>query len=184
MSQVHPRARAVANPAVGSSVELGLSAELTELLHAIEAHIVSEIDAIAAYRHLTTASSDPLVVRLMQLLLEEEERHHEVFRQMASYVRSDVTRGSGYEAALHPAEKEILSSIQGFITAEHESAQQLRTLASSQRGLYGGLFGLLLDLMAMDSDKHAYILGFVLKQLGGQAPEGEAGATDVERQQE
>jgi hypothetical protein len=153
-----------------SSSEAGLPAELADLLHAIEAHVVSEADAIAAYRQLGLTSNDPLVVRLMRLLLDEEERHHQVFREMASCVRSDVTRGIGYETPLYPTKREVLDALRGFVAQERKGAEQLRTLARCHGVLYGGLFGLLLDLMAMDSEKHASILRFVLKQLGGQEP--------------
>jgi len=52
-----------------------------------------------------------------------------------------------------------------LIDEEKTGARALRGLAQRERGLGGGLDSLLLEMMAMDSDKHARLLHFVQRRL-------------------
>ena len=52
----------------------------------------------------------------------------------------------------------------GHVQAEQEGAQHLQALAQEHAPLYGGLFTLLLQMMARDSETHASILRFLCQR--------------------
>ncbi len=63
------------------------------------------------------------------------------------------------------ARAEIRAAVARLIEEEKTGAQALRRLAQEERELDGGLGALLLEMMAMDSDKHARLLRFVQRRL-------------------
>jgi hypothetical protein len=68
------------------------------------------------------------------------------------------------------ASPEDLSTLaHALIDEEKTGAQTLRRLAAREKGLGSGLDGLLLEMMAMDSEKHAHLLQFVQRRLNTRA---------------
>src|SRR5207302_2329086 len=59
-----------------------------------------------------------------------------------------------------------------LIDEEKTGAQALHGLAQREKGLGGGLDSLLLEMMAMDSEKHARLLLFVQRRLEARAGAG------------
>jgi hypothetical protein len=60
---------------------------------------------------------------------------------------------------------ELLAPVREYARQEREGARQARELAKQQRGLYNGLFELLLETMAADSEKHERILSFIARRI-------------------
>jgi hypothetical protein len=61
---------------------------------------------------------------------------------------------------------EDLTSLAGTLIEEEKTgAQALRGLAQREKGFGSGLDSLLLEMMAMDSEKHARLLRFVQQRL-------------------
>jgi hypothetical protein len=58
-----------------------------------------------------------------------------------------------------------LAVTRAFLQEEQQTARSLRDLAHTARGTYGGLLELLLDWMALDSQKHERALRFVQQRL-------------------
>jgi hypothetical protein len=56
---------------------------------------------------------------------------------------------------------ELVAALETYAQQEEEGARHLRRLAAEQADLYDGLFGLILETMALDSDKHARILRYL-----------------------
>jgi hypothetical protein len=56
-----------------------------------------------------------------------------------------------------------------LIEEEHTGARYLRKLANEENGIHSGLHSLLLEMMAMDSEKHARLLKFVHDRLAKRA---------------
>jgi hypothetical protein len=52
---------------------------------------------------------------------------------------------------------------------ERQGASFLRKLAHDERDIHGGLFSLLLETMAMDSEKHEHVLRFIQRRLQQEA---------------
>jgi hypothetical protein len=76
-----------------------------------------------------------------------------------------VPTGSGLGTV--EAAAEIAPSVRGLMRNEHEGARHLRHLARQEPTLYGGLYPLLLETIARDSEKHATILRYLLLQIEG-----------------
>jgi rubrerythrin len=155
-----------------------------DLLRTIEEHTSREQDAVETYRRLAVDFADPVLAEIMHLIAEDEVRHHRVLRQMVTFIQANLSQGS---AATSPAQASGLSHAErdacmavlaAAMRDEHASSRQLRDLARRERDRCGGLLTLLLELMALDSQKHARMLRYVLRQLrversseAGPAPE-------------
>jgi hypothetical protein len=167
---------ALANWAIADGLLPSMAAEPTEtpldrLLAAFERHLTSEADTVVAYRELAESTADPVIALLMRQVVDDEERHHGLLQSMAARLRDTLewtrspealpTRGQATEAEA----RALVDTLRAFTRQEHEGARQARELARQQSGLYDGLFELLLETMAADSEKHERILGFVARRL-------------------
>jgi rubrerythrin len=144
---------------------------LESLLRTFQMHIDAETESLRSYRRLATTAADPAVALLMDLLVEEEDRHHALLQQMATRLRDDLEWTHSPEAlpttAVPPGVEHAGDAVTllAHIREEQKSTQHLRALAKKNANLYGGLFALLLQLMALDGDKHARILRFVCQRV-------------------
>jgi rubrerythrin len=141
------------------------------LLDVVERHAIAEADALEQYEELARASGDPVIALVMRLILEDEERHHGLLRRIEATLR-DALYWTHSPAALPttetpraPVATDMASVARALIAEEHAGARKLRDLASREKGLSAGLDSLLLEMMAMDSEKHARLLEFVHDRL-------------------
>jgi hypothetical protein len=144
------------------------------LLDAIERHASLEEEALGEYDRLAEASGDPVIALVMRLILEDEERHHTLLKRIAATLRDALNWSHTPGALPNPDEvglpdKNLVSLARGLIDEEHSGASALRRLAQREKGVDGGLDSLLLEMMAMDSDKHAHLLRFVQRRLESRA---------------
>jgi rubrerythrin len=145
------------------------------LLDAIERHATAEQDALDQYEYLGTASADPVIALIMRLILEDEERHHGLLKRMEASLRDALDWTYSANALpssatpQRPVAKELEQAARALIEEEHTGARYLRSLARDEKGIDGGLHSLLLDMMAMDSEKHARLLQFVHDRLAARA---------------
>jgi hypothetical protein len=153
------------------------------LLDAVQRHVTAEQDALAHYEYLRTASGDPVISLVMQLILEDEERHHGLLKRIEATLR-DALDWTQSPAALpttapprQPATSELVESAGFLIKEEHTGAKYLRDLAHREKDVSWGLPSLLIEMMAMDSDKHARLLQFVHDRLA-KRPRTEDGPGD------
>jgi len=65
--------------------------------------------------------------------------------------------------------KELAATTRALIEEERTGARYLRGLAHREKKIDSGLHSLLIEMMAMDSDKHARLLQFVLDRLAARA---------------
>jgi rubrerythrin len=149
---------------------------IERLLHSVERHIELVADALGQYEYLATASGDPVVALVMQLILEDEERHHGLLKRMASTLRDTLywthsaeALPKGLETVTVAAPEDLAQIAHALIDEEKTGAQALRNLAQREKGLDSGLDSLLLEMMALDSDKHARLLQFVHRRLEARA---------------
>ena len=144
---------------------------LDRLLAVFERHIAAEADTVAAYQQIAEASTDPVIALLMGQVVDDEDRHHGLLRSMAARLRDTLqwthspealpTRGTPPEAEAG----ELLRAVREFARQERDGAHQARELAKQQAGLYDGLFALLLETMAADSEKHERILSYIARRI-------------------
>ena len=60
---------------------------------------------------------------------------------------------------------ELAAALRDLIRNEHEGARHLRHIGRQDAAVYDGLYPLLLETIARDSEKHAVILRFLLARL-------------------
>jgi rubrerythrin len=143
---------------------------LERLLHAVDTHAAAEEDALGQYEYLATASGDPVVALVMRLILDDEVRHHGLLHRMAATLRDALDWTTSPEALPTRAPRARQSGgfaklARSLIEEERTGAHALRRLADREKDINGGLDSVLLEMMAMDSEKHAHLLQFVQRRL-------------------
>ena len=159
---------------IGEHDPAGMTVE--RLLQAVERHIALESDTLDKYEDLAIESGDAVIALVMRLILDDEQRHHGLLTRIATTLRDGLNWTQSPEALpkSHVGEEtsraaELAGAARLLIEEEHAGAQAMRRLAQQERGLDSGLDSLLLEMMAMDSEKHAHLLRFVEKRLAARA---------------
>jgi rubrerythrin len=145
------------------------------LLEAVERHATGEQEALGLYAEIARVSGDPAIALVMGLILEDEERHHGLLRRIESSLR-DALNWTHSPNALpdaatpqEPVTADLAGVVRELIAEEHTGARHIRDLAKREKGIGSGLHSLLLEMMAMDSEKHARLLQFVHDRLVARA---------------
>ncbi|MBV8716951.1 MAG: hypothetical protein JO020_32410 [Chloroflexi bacterium] len=147
------------------------------LLQAVERHASAERDALDQYEQIGTASGDPVIAMVMRLILEDEERHHGLLKRIEATLRDalDWTHSANAlppaGAAAAPVTEELAAAVRVLIEEERTGARYIRGLAHVEKSIDAGLPSVLLEMMAMDSEKHARLLQFVHERLTARARE-------------
>ena len=150
----------------GSSIE--------RLRKTVDAHARAEAEALDQYEYLARQAGDPVIALVMRLVLEDEERHHGLLKRIEATL-DDALNWTHSPNALPTGEPTVpqapeLAALAGVLVAEERTGSKiLHDLADQQRSLDGGFHSLLIDMMAMDSEKHAMLLQFVQRRLEAQA---------------
>jgi rubrerythrin len=141
------------------------------LLDAVERHAKAEQQALDQYEYIGSTSGDPVIALVMRLILEDEERHHGLLKRMQASL-SDALYWTDSPEALpktgtpsQAVASDLAKTVHELVEEEHTGARYVQQLAREQKGIDGGLHSLLLDMMAMDSEKHARLLQFVQHRL-------------------
>jgi rubrerythrin len=168
---------------IESDAHRSSSGSVEWLLGAVERHAIAEQDALELYEYLRTASGDPVIGLVMRLILEDEERHHGLLKRIEATLR-DAIEWTHSPAALptpatptQPVRQALIDTASALIKEEHTGAHYLRDLAHREKAVNSGLTSLLIEMMAMDSDKHARLLQFVRDRLASR-PRDEDGPRD------
>ncbi len=142
------------------------------LVRALEAHEAAEAESLDSYHQLADASGDVVVAALVRLVIEDEKRHQQLLLQMTA----PIDRRDGLDGALAPVplspdaledRTAAIVATRALIREEREGARHLRHLARQEHQLHDGVYAILLESMARDSEKHEHILRYVLKRLEG-----------------
>jgi hypothetical protein len=142
------------------------------LLQAIERHAASEADALELYARIGDESGDPVVALVMRLILDDEQRHHSLLKRIESSLRDALDWShspSSLPSSTMPQEPlaggDLVSIARELVDEERTGARRMRELANGERGIDAGLHSLLLEMMALDSEKHAHLLQYVQRRL-------------------
>jgi rubrerythrin len=141
------------------------------LIRALEAHDSSEAHDLDVCQQLAERSEDPVVRLLVGMVIEDEQRHHSLLQSMVRRLQEEVEFVSEPGAlpvgggAIAGPDVEIAATLRNLIRDEHEGARHLRHLARQEPHLYEGLYPLLLESIARDSEKHATILRYLLLRV-------------------
>ena len=144
------------------------------LMRALEAHAAASAADVATCRELANRMADPVVHLLVGMIVDDEQRHDSLLRSMIRRLEEEVDFLPAQGALPVPngsmsidpqAAAEMAASVRALMRNEHEAARHLRHLARQEPMLYGGLYPLLLETIARDSEKHATILRFLLHRV-------------------
>jgi hypothetical protein len=141
------------------------------LLESVERHAAAEADNLVLYEEIKQESGDPVVALVMGLILDDEERHHGLLRRMEAGLRDALNwthSASALPSALPPGAplaRNLGAVAKELIAEERTGAHKMRELARNEKGIDAGLDSVLLEMMAMDSEKHARLLEFVRDRL-------------------
>jgi len=141
------------------------------LLQSVERHALAEQESLKQYEQLGSASGDPVIALVMQLILDDEERHHGLLKRIEASLH-DAVNWTHSPDALPSAAASVPSrasdlgdTARALIEEERTGVRILRNLARREKDIDGGLHSLLIEMMAMDSEKHARLLEFVRDRL-------------------
>lgn len=158
-------------PLVGTFGAEPAEALVKRLYDTIQRHIQAETDALSQYDRIAEESGDPVIALVMRLVLQDEERHHGLLERIANSLRDalDWTHSSDALPMGKPYTGEraaaLASVTHALVEEEKHGAKALRNLAQQERKIADGLHSLLLEMMALDSEKHAHLLQFVEQRL-------------------
>lgn len=145
-----------------------------ELYAHLTSHAERERGLLEEYRSAAQTSPSKAMRYLVNLLIEDEIRHHVIFKELAESLESDATL-SGRDPIIpyldfDKAENReaVLDLTDQLLRKEQEDAQELKHLERELREVKDtSLWGLLVDLMQRDTQKHIAILRFAKKHTKG-----------------
>lgn len=142
------------------------------LIRALEAHRAASAADVATYHDLAQRLHDPAAELLVGMIIDDEQRHDALLRSMVRRLEAEIDFVQPVNALPVPTELALLdrvgetaAGVRGLLRNEQEAARHLRHLARQEPLLYDGLYRLLLETIARDSEKHATILRYLLLLL-------------------
>ena len=171
MESVNPTFTAIYElPYYADDVHEPQGSPLERLRNAVDAHARAEAEALGQYQYIADASGDPVIALVMRMVLEDEERHHGLLRRIEASLSDALNWTHSPDALPNGApplfEAEPLArTARELVDEERTGARILHRLAEQQKAIEGGLPSLLIETMAMDSEKHAPLLQFVQRRL-------------------
>ncbi len=142
------------------------------MIRALEAHVAAEAQDLADCQYLAERATDPAARLLLGMIAEDEKRHHSLLQLMINRLREEIEFTPSASALPVSGENtptdedaRMPGALRALIRDEHESARHIRHLARQDAQVYNGLYSLLLETIARDSEKHATILRYLLLRL-------------------
>jgi bacterioferritin (cytochrome b1) len=144
--------------------------EVERIMNEFEAHESQEGKFTRRYYEVAERSKNPLVKFLLGLIVSDEEKHQAVTHAMVSTLKGALTwtkREGAIEGfyELGQERDELLRLTEDFIRLERDGIREYKKLIKTSGQYYQGLFGLLLEMMIRDSEKHMEILEFLRQKL-------------------
>lgn len=150
---------------------VGASVWEEDLYEHLISHVEQERELLAEYQQAAVTSQSPAFEYLAALIIEDERRHHKLFADLASALKTDAELRPERPAVPRldhwgsdPTRIRELTT--QFLDREHADADELRRLGRQLKGLGDTpLWQLLVRMMQMDTKKHIAILEFVNRHL-------------------
>ena len=146
----------------------GASIWESELFEYLSSHEESERGLLVEYQEAASGRGSATFSYLVDLIVEDEIRHHRLFRELTSALRSDVRCAPTSRPCPVPADwgpnapERVVALTERLLDREHADARELRRLVGVLEELEDvTLWPLLVRLMQMDTEKHIAILEFV-----------------------
>jgi len=146
----------------------GASVWEQEMYDHLTSHGKVEGEILEAYKELAEGGdTSPAFRYLAGIILEDEVRHHQVFADLAEAIRQmgevrseeePIPRIGGLRKDRHL----IMGVTERLLEVERDDAKELKDLAKQLKPYRNTtLWGLLVDLMRHDTEKHIMILKFM-----------------------
>lgn len=135
-----------------------------ELWQHLTTHVESERGLLEEYAKVANESQSTALRYLANLLIEDEIRHHRLFSAMADSLETEALFKKGEPSVPYPdfhiANREaVMAAIDRLLERENEDARLLKQLQHELRSVKDAtLWGLLVDLMQRDTQKHIALL--------------------------
>ncbi len=152
-----------------NSSAAGPSAWARELHAHLTSHVEIERGMLEEYRSAAEASSSKAFEYLVNLLIEDEIRHHRIFLELADSLETISLRPGAdpqvpYLDFNRTNKEAVLDLTDTLLEKEQQDALELKRLQRELGDVKDtSIWGLLVDLMQRDTQKHIAILKFVKK---------------------
>lgn len=145
----------------------GPSAWERQLYAHLTSHVETERGLLERYEQLAETTQSKAFSYLVRLLIEDEKRHHRLFAELASSLKTEALAERGEPAVpnmdLNRVDRAaVLEAATELIENERHDLHELKRLRRELHDVKDtSLWGLLVDLMERDTEKHIAILRFV-----------------------
>ncbi len=146
----------------------GASVSTHEVVETLDRHGREEAKLLDRYQRFVEEAESPAARYLVQIILDDELRHHRVLEDLANTIAWGWTKGVPEEVVpVFPQDGEdgaLRAETRALLEHELRDRAHLRRLRRRLRS-YGEapLWGMLVDLMRSDTEKHIDILRFILR---------------------
>ncbi|MGD9700863.1 MAG: hypothetical protein AB7Q42_02815 [Acidimicrobiia bacterium] len=134
----------------------------------VTGHVAAEGAILDEYQQLANdETSSPAFRFLARLILEDERRHHRMFNDLAESIRQMSELRSEDEPipslrGLRADRDRVIEITDRLLEVERADAKELKSVAKELKDVKETtLWGLLIELMQDDTDKHVKILKFI-----------------------
>jgi len=137
--------------------------------------VEAERGLLEEYSAVAERSSSKAFSYLVNLLIEDEIRHHRLFLELAKSLKTEAELAGGdpvvpYMDFADADRAAVLDATKELLASEEQDALELKRLQHELRDVKDTtLWGLLVDLMQRDTQKHIAILRFVKKHARRQS---------------
>jgi rubrerythrin len=145
---------------------IGASPWEREIFDHLTEHIVQERGLLEEYVNAAKETESEALAYLINLLVEDERRHHGLFKQLAQSLKSTAElRSDSPEVPRLDFDREnraeVLEVTGRLLKREESDLRELKRLRKELTDVKDTtLWGLLVELMKRDTDKHIAILRF------------------------
>lgn len=152
-----------------TALPVGASMWERELFGHLTDHIVQERGLLEECAEAAQATESTALAYLINLLMADERRHHTIFEQLAESLKSSAEMRDASPVVPRldfqaDNRVEVLEVAARLLDREEQDLRELKRLRRELRDVEDTtLWGLLVELMERDTDKHIAILDFVLR---------------------
>ena len=167
---------AAAPPQASLALPIGASRWERDIYVHLTEHVIREQALLEEYVNAAAETESKALAYLINLLVEDERRHHILFAQLAQSLRStaELDRESPDIPRMDLGREnraEVLEVTGRLLDREVSDRRELKRLQREVRDVKDTtLWGLLVELMERDTDKHIAILRFARQHVKHPGP--------------
>ena len=150
----------------------GASLTIRALVELLAKHGSEEGRILAEYERVSASATDPAVRYLIDLILDDERRHHRMLVELATTMAWGTldTTVSSVPSLGWALDEELASATRTLRECEEADRRKLQELRKGLRPFEDTtLWGLIVQMMILDTEKHATILKFLERHARGAA---------------